>query len=124
SQAVRNHGDDPAYPGEIRMAWIILFLAGLLEIGWAVGLKYTDGFTRLGPTVITILFMIVSMFLLGLSIRTLPVGTAYAIWTGIGTVGTVTLGIMLFNEPATVVRLACIALIVAGIVGLKLASGT
>ena len=106
------------------MAWIILFLAGLLEIGWAVGLKYTDGFTRLGPTVITILFMIVSMFLLGLSIRTLPVGTAYAIWTGIGTVGTVTLGIMLFNEPATVVRLACIALIVAGIVGLKLASGT
>lgn len=105
------------------MAWIILVLAGLLEVGWAIGLKYTEGFTRAGPTVITVLFMIVSMFLLGLSIRTLPVGTAYAIWTGIGTVGTVTLGIMLFNEPATVMRLACIGLIIAGIVGLKLASG-
>lgn len=104
------------------MAWLLLFLAGLLEIGWAVGLKYTAGFTRLIPSVLTIASMIVSMALLGLAVRTLPLGTAYAIWTGIGTVGTALLGIVLFQEPATAVRLACIGLIVAGIVGLKLVS--
>ena len=104
------------------MAWAILVLAGLLEIGWAVGLKYTAGFTRLWPTVLTVLSMVLSMALLGLSLRTLPLGTAYAVWTGIGTVGTALLGIVLFREPATAVRLACIALIVTGIVGLKLAT--
>jgi len=104
------------------MAWTILVLAGLLEIGWAVGLKYTEGFTRLGPTVLTILSMVASMGLLGLSVRTLPLGTAYAVWTGIGTVGTAILGIVLFREPATAMRLVCIGLIVTGIVGLKLAT--
>ena len=102
------------------MAWIYLFFAGLFEIGWAIGLKYTDGFTRPMPTVLTITSMIVSLGLLGLALKTLPVGTAYAIWTGIGTVGTVALGIFLLGEPATALRLGCIALIVAGIVGLKL----
>lgn len=104
------------------MAWGILLLAGLLEVGWAVGLKYTEGFTRLWPTVGTAAAMIGSMALLGVALRTLPLGTAYAAWTGIGTVGTAILGIVLFEEPATAMRLACIALIVAGIVGLKLAS--
>ena len=102
------------------MAWIYLFFAGLFEIGWAIGLKYTDGFTRLVPTVATVASMIVSLGLLGLALKTLPVGTAYAVWTGIGTVGTALLGIALLGEPATVARLACIALIVAGIAGLKL----
>ena len=102
------------------MAWAILVLAGLFEIGWAVGLKYTEGFTRLWPTAATIASMIVSLGLLGLALKTLPVGTAYAIWTGIGTVGTALLGIWLLGEPATAARLACIALIVSGIVGLKL----
>ena len=102
------------------MAWIILAVAGLLEIGWAIGLKYTDGFTRLGPTVATVAAMVVSMVLLGLAVRTLPVGTAYAVWTGIGTVGTVLLGIVLFGESAEPLRLLFIAMIVAGIVGLKL----
>ena len=102
------------------MAWIYLFFAGLFEIGWAIGLKYTDGFTRPMPTALTITSMIVSLGLLGLALKTLPVGTAYAIWTGIGTVGTVALGIFLLGEPATALRLGCIALIVAGIVGLKL----
>ena len=102
------------------MAWIYLLFAGLFEIGWAIGLKYTDGFTRLVPTVATVASMIVSLGLLGLALKTLPVGTAYAVWTGIGTVGTALLGIALLGEPATVARLACIALIVAGIVGLKL----
>ena len=92
----------------------------LLEIGWAIGLKYTDGFTRLGPTVATVAAMVVSMVLLGLAVRTLPVGTAYAVWTGIGTVGTVLLGIFLFGESAEPLRLLFIAMIVAGIVGLKL----
>ena len=101
------------------MAWGLLFLAGLFEIGWAVGLKYTDGFTRLWPSVATVVSMAVSLFLLGLALRTLPVGTAYAVWTGVGAVGTVLLGIVLFGEPATVGRLACAGLIVAGIVGLK-----
>ena len=102
------------------MAWFLLFLAGLLEVGWAVGLKYTDGFTRPIPTLLTVISMIASLGLLGLSLKTLPLGTAYAIWTGIGTVGTAVLGIVLFGEPVTVIRLACITLIVAGIVGLKL----
>ncbi len=102
------------------MAWVVLFVAGLLEIAWAVGLKYTEGFTRLWPSVATGVAVVGSMALLGVAIRTLPLGTAYAIWTGIGTVGTAVLGILLFGEPATAIRLACITLIVAGIVGLKL----
>ncbi|MBB6485305.1 quaternary ammonium compound efflux SMR transporter SugE [Rhizobium lusitanum] len=104
------------------MAWFLLFLAGLFEIGWAVGLKYTDGFTRMMPTVLTVLSMIVSVALLGLAVKTLPMGTAYAVWTGIGTVGTVLLGIWLLGDPATFVRLLCIGLIIAGIAGLKLAA--
>jgi quaternary ammonium compound-resistance protein SugE len=102
------------------MAWLLLTVAGVFEIGWAIGLKYTAGFTRLWPTVGTVASMIVSLGLLGLALRTLPVGTAYAVWTGVGTVGTALLGIALFNESADLLRLACIGLIVAGIVGLKL----
>lgn len=102
------------------MSWIYLFFAGLLEIGWAIGLKYTEGFTRLTPSLLTIASMVVSLGLLGLALKELPVGTAYAIWTGIGTVGTALLGIWLFGEPATALRLGCIALIVSGIIGLKL----
>ncbi|CAD7034011.1 quaternary ammonium compound-resistance protein SugE [Pseudorhizobium halotolerans] len=105
------------------MAWILLTLAGLFEIGWAIGLKYTEGFTRPLPTLLTLAAMVVSVVLLGLAIRSLPVGTAYAVWTGIGTVGTVILGIVLFAEPASALRLGCIAMIIAGIVGLKVASG-
>lgn len=104
------------------MAWGILLLAGLLEVGWAVGLKYTEGFTRLWPLVGTAAALIASMALLGIALRTLPLGTAYAVWTGIGTIGTAILGIVLFSEPVTAIRLACIALIVAGILGLKLAT--
>lgn len=104
------------------MAWLYLFLAGLSEIGWAIGLKYTDGFTRPVPTILTVTSMIVSLGLLGLALKTLPIGTGYAVWTGIGTIGTAILGIILFNEPATALRLACIALIVCGIAGLKLAA--
>jgi quaternary ammonium compound-resistance protein SugE len=104
------------------MAWILLFFAGLFEIGWAIGLKYTDGFTRLTPSLLTLASMIVSLGLLGFALKTLPVGTAYAVWTGIGTVGTAALGIWLLGEPATAMRLACIALIIAGIAGLKLAA--
>ena len=104
------------------MAWTLLFVAGLLEIGWAVGLKYTDGFTRLLPSVLTLVAMIVSMVCLALALRTIPVGTGYAVWTGIGAVGTAILGIVLFGESTSPVRLGCIALIVAGIVGLKLVS--
>jgi quaternary ammonium compound-resistance protein SugE len=103
------------------MAWTYLVLAGLLEIGWAIGLKYTEGFTRLVPSVLTGLSMVVSVVLLGLALKTLPVGTGYAVWTGIGTVGTALLGIYLLGEPANAMRLACIGLIVAGILGLKLA---
>jgi quaternary ammonium compound-resistance protein SugE len=104
------------------MAWIILFFAGLSEVGWAVGLKYTEGFTRLVPSVLTIISMLVSIGLLGLALKTLPLGTAYAVWTGIGTVGTALLGIALFGESTAALGLACIGLIVAGIVGLKLVS--
>jgi len=102
------------------MACIVLFVAGLLEVGWAIGLKYTEGFTRLVPSVLTLVSMVGSVVLLGLTLKTLPIGTAYAVWTGIGAVGTALLGIALFGEPATAARLACIGLIVAGIVGLKL----
>lgn len=101
------------------MAWSILLVAGLMEIGWAIGLKYTEGFTRLVPSVLTAVAMVISVILLGLALKTLPVGTAYAVWTGIGAVGTAILGIVLFGDPATVARLASIGLIVAGIVGLK-----
>ncbi|HEX6643545.1 MAG TPA: quaternary ammonium compound efflux SMR transporter SugE [Gemmatimonadales bacterium] len=106
------------------MAWVVLVAAGLLEVGWAVGLKYSAGFTRLWPSVVTVVALAGSMILLGVALRTLPLGTAYAVWTGIGTVGTAVLGIVLFREPATVVRLTCIALIVAGILGLKFAAGS
>lgn len=102
------------------MAWTLLFVAGLFEIGWAIGLKYTEGFTKLVPTTLTVGAMIASVVLLGLAVRTLPIGSAYAVWTGIGTVGTVIVGIVLFAEPATAARLGCIALIMAGIAGLKL----
>ena len=102
------------------MAWFYLLIAGLLEVGWAIGLKYTEGFSRLWPSVLTIVAMVFSLAFLGLALKTLPVGTAYAVWTGIGAIGTVILGIYLFNEPATAARLACIGLILAGIVGLKL----
>lgn len=101
------------------MAWVILFLAGLFEIGWAVGLKYSQGFTRLWPSLATVASMAMSLTLLGMALRTLPLGTAYAVWTGIGAVGTVLLGIALFGEPASTGRLACAGLIVVGIVGLK-----
>lgn len=104
------------------MAWVLLTLAGLFEVGWAIGLKYTQGFTKFWPSMLTVLSMAVSLALLGLALRTLPVGTAYAVWTGIGAVGTVILGIVLFGEPATAARLACVGLIVAGIVGLKVFS--
>ncbi|UPT63665.1 MAG: quaternary ammonium compound efflux SMR transporter SugE [Hyphomonadaceae bacterium JAD_PAG50586_4] len=103
-------------------AWIMLAGAGLLEIVWAIGLKYADGFTKPIPTAITIAAMAASMYLLAMAARDLPIGTAYAIWTGIGAVGAALLGMMLFNESANVARLACIGLIVVGIVGLKLSS--
>ena len=106
------------------MAWIVLLAAGLLEIGWAIGLKYTDGFSRLVPSTLTVASMVASVALLAWSLKTLPVGTAYAVWTGIGAVGTALLGIWLFDEPRTVARLTCIALIVAGIAGLKVFSDT
>ena len=104
------------------MPWIILVLAGLFEVGWAIGLKYTEGFTRLWPTVGTIAAMAVSLGLLGVAMKSLPVGTAYAVWVGVGAVGTVILGIVLFDEPSNTLRLASVALIVAGLVGLKLAT--
>lgn len=102
------------------MAWLLLLIAGLLEVGWAVGLKYTEGFTRLVPSVLTLLSMAASVGMLALALKTLPMGTAYAVWTGIGAVGTAILGIVLFGDPAGISRIACIGLIVAGIVGLKL----
>ena len=102
------------------MAWIVLLVAGLFEVGWAVALKYAEGFTRPGPTAAAVLSMVASLGLLGVALRTLPLGTAYAVWTGVGTVGTALLGMVLFREPVAAARLACIGLIVAGIVGLKL----
>jgi quaternary ammonium compound-resistance protein SugE len=104
------------------MPWLILIVAGLLEIGWAIGLKYTEGFTRFWPSVGTLAAMVGSVLLLGMAMKSLPVGTSYAVWVGVGAVGTAILGIVLFGEPANVGRLASLGLIVAGIVGLKLAT--
>lgn len=104
------------------MAWVILALAGLFETGWAIGLKYSAGFTRLWPTVWTVVAMIISLWLLGIAMKSLPVGTAYSVWVGVGAVGTVILGIVLFGEPANPARLISVALIIAGIVGLRLAT--
>lgn len=104
-------------------SWVLLLIAGLLEVVWAIGLKYTEGFSKLAPSAITITAMIASVWLLALALKGIPVGTGYAVWTGIGAVGTAILGIVLFNETATIARLLCIGLIVAGIFGLKLVSG-
>ena len=104
------------------MAWIVLLIAGLLEVGWAIGLKYTEGFTRPWPSVATALCMVASLWLLGIAMKSLPVGTAYGVWVGVGAVGTVVLGITLLGEPANPARLISVGLIVAGIVGLKLSS--
>ena len=104
------------------MAWIVLLIAGLFEVGWAVGLKFTEGFTKPIPIVLTAISLVLSMGLLGWSVKTLPLGTAYAVWTGVGAIGTAIVGIVLFKEPATAARLACLALIVAGILGLKVFS--
>lgn len=105
------------------MAWMLLLVAGLLEVGWAIGLKYTEGFTRPWPSVLTIAAMVLSVGLLGVAMKNLPVGTSYAVWVGVGAVGTAILGMVLFGEPASLGRLVSLGLIVAGIVGLKLASG-
>lgn len=102
------------------MAWTLLFIAGLLEVGWAIGLRYTEGFSKPVPTMLTVAAMALSVLLLGIAMRTLPVGTAYAVWTGIGTIGAVALGIVLFGESAAPLRMLCLALIVIGIIGLKL----
>lgn len=104
------------------MPWIILVLAGLFEVGWAIGLKYTDGFTKLWPTLGTVGAMVISLGLLGIAMKSLPVGTAYAIWVGVGAVGTVILGIVLFHEPMNALRMISVGLIIAGLIGLKLAS--
>ena len=104
------------------MNWVILVVAGLFEVGWAIGLKYTQGFSRLWPTVWTILAMIVSLWLLGIAMKGLPVGTAYSVWVGVGTIGTVILGILLLGEPANVTRLVSVGLIIAGVLGLKLSA--
>ena len=104
------------------MAWVYLVIAGFFEMGWAIGLKYTEGFTRPIPTALTVAAMIISVVLLGIALRDLPVGTGYAVWTGIGTVGTALLGMYLFGDPATAARIACIGLIIAGIAGLKVLS--
>ncbi|NBF02623.1 quaternary ammonium compound efflux SMR transporter SugE [Pseudomonas sp. Fl5BN2] len=104
------------------MSWIILFFAGLFEVGWAVGLKYTDGFSRPLPTALTIIAMAISLGLLGLAMKELPLGTAYAIWTGVGAIGTVIAGIILFGESMAIMRLASVALIIAGLVGLKVSA--
>ncbi len=105
------------------MAWMLLLVAGVFEVAWAIGLKYTDGFSRLWPSVLTIAAMGVSVVLLAVALKSIPVGTGYAVWTGIGAVGTAVLGIVLFGESASAARIGCIGLIVAGIVGLKLFSG-
>lgn len=102
------------------MHWILLFIAGLFEISWAIGLKFSHGFTQLIPSILTVICMVLSFYFLALALKSLPLGTAYAVWTGIGTIGTVLFGIILFKEPATAMRLVCIALIVSGITGLKL----
>lgn len=109
---------------EVSMNWVFLGIAGVLEIAWAIGLKHTEGWTKLVPSLITGALMIASFYFLSLALRTLPIGTAYAVWTGIGTVGAALLGMFLFGEPRDAVRIACIALIVAGIAGLKLTSAS
>ncbi len=106
------------------MNWIYLVIAGILEVGWAVGLKYTDGWSKLYPSILTVMGMIASFYFLSLALKTLPIGTAYAIWTGIGAVGTAILGMVLFDEPRDVLRILCVLLIVAGIGGLKLTSSS
>ena len=108
--------------GPVNKAWLLLIIAGVFEVGWAVGLKYTAGFTRPWPSVLTVGAIIVSMYLLAIAARTLPIGTAYAVWTGIGASGTALLGLWLFKEPATVARLVCLGLIIAGVIGLRLFS--
>jgi quaternary ammonium compound-resistance protein SugE len=105
------------------MAWILLTIAGVLEVGWAIGLKYAEGFTRPWPSVLTIAAMVVSMYLLAIAARTLPIGTAYAVWVGIGAVGTAVLGMALFDEPRDAARMLCLVLIVAGVIGLKFLEG-
>lgn len=111
--------DDPASCGTFSMSWLFLLLAGLFEVAWAIGLKYTDGFSRPLPTLLTLRAMAVSVLLLAMAVKQLPLGTAYAVWTGIGAVGTVLMGIWLFNEPATLARVLCLLLIIGGILGLK-----
>lgn len=129
SGGAKRDGDDPASDRQSgtalrnrnhSMAWILLFIAGLLEVVWAIGMKYSEGFTRLWPSVGTLVTMAISFWLLGVAMKVLPVGTAYSVWVGVGAVGTVVLGILLFGEPANLARLFSVALIVAGIVGLKL----
>jgi quaternary ammonium compound-resistance protein SugE len=105
------------------MAWVYLLIAAAFEIGWAVGLKYSDGFTKLWPSIFTVIAMVVSLSFLAFAVRTIPVGTGYAVWTGIGAVGTAVLGILLFEEPLTVWRVGCLLLIVGGVVGLKFSAG-
>lgn len=111
--------DDPASCGICLMSWLLLLLAGLFEVAWAIGLKYTDGFSRPLPILLTLSAMGVSVLLLAMAVKQLPLGTAYAVWTGIGAVGTVLMGIWLFNEPATLARVLCLLLIIGGILGLK-----
>jgi quaternary ammonium compound-resistance protein SugE len=108
----------------MKMDWIYLFIAAMFEMGWAIGLKYTEGFTRLWPSVLTILGTIASFFFLSVAVKNLPIGTAYAVWTGIGTVGTVLFGIIFLGEPKDLTRVVCILLIVAGIIGLKMSSSS
>ncbi len=115
-----NAPHETAYPTTIVMAWIYLLIAGCLEIGWAIGLKYSEGWSRFWPSVLTLVTMIASFYCLALAVKEIPIGTGYAIWTGIGAVGTATLGILLFAEPVSAMRIVCMALIIAGIVGLKL----
>jgi quaternary ammonium compound-resistance protein SugE len=115
-------GDDPDTWQVFVMTWLILILAGVLEIGWAIGLRYTEGFTRLWPTVGTLVAMTLSLGMLGVAMKTLPIGTAYAVWVGIGAVGTALFGIVLFGESASAGRLLSLALIIAGVIGLKLAT--
>jgi len=121
----RLSGDDPTFSGKgLVVAWIVLLIAGVFEVGWAVGLKFTEGFTKPIPIALTAVSLVLSMGLLGWALKTLPLGTAYAVWTGVGAVGTAIVGIVLFKEPATAARLVCLGLIVAGILGLKVFSPT
>jgi quaternary ammonium compound-resistance protein SugE len=120
SAQLGRHRGRPRQEEIVTMAWVLLVAAGTLEIGWAIGLKYADGFTRLWPSVWTIVAMVLSMYLLALAARTLPIGTAYAVWVGIGAAGAMLFGMMLLGEPRSAGRIVCVGLIVAGVVGLKL----